>query len=73
VSIAEDPDQHGPSSNLDMTGKPLLLIVRDPVEWPSTEFITLFEEEGYVTRDISPESLNSITVDQREPYGAIGS
>jgi hypothetical protein len=56
-----------------MTRKPLLLIVRDPVEWPSNEFITLFEEEGYVTRDINAESLNSIAVDHREPYGAIGS
>ena len=50
--------------------KPVVLIVRDSVEWKSDEFVTLFGEEGYDTRDVNWESL-STAMDQREPFGVI--
>ena len=53
-----------------MGRKPVVLIVRDSVEWKSDEFVTLFGEEGYDTRDVNWESL-STAMDQREPFGVI--
>ena len=50
---------------------PVLLIVRDPEEWPSEEFVTLFREEGYETRDVNAELL-PIAVNELKPFGVIG-
>ena len=40
-----------------MSSKPIVLIVRDKQQWPSDDFMTLFAEEGYETRDIGVSSL----------------
>ena len=50
---------------------PVLLIVRDPEEWPSDEFVTLFREEGYETRDVNAELLPT-AVNELKPFGVIG-
>ena len=50
---------------------PILLIVRDPEEWPSDEFVTLFKDEGYETRDVNAELLPT-AVNELKPFGMIG-
>jgi hypothetical protein len=50
---------------------PVLLIVRDPEEWPSDQFVTLFGEEGYETRDVNIELLPT-AVNELKPFGVIG-
>jgi hypothetical protein len=50
---------------------PVILIVRDPKEWPSDEFATLFGEEGYNTRDVDTESPPT-AVKELKPFGVIG-
>jgi len=50
---------------------PVLLIVRDPEEWRSNEFVILFREEGYETRDVNAELL-PIAVNELKPFGVIG-
>jgi len=55
----------------DMNQKPVVLIVRDSTEWKTNDFLTLFGEEGYDTRDVNEGSL-STPMDQREPFGVIG-
>jgi len=50
---------------------PVLLIVRDPEEWQSDEFVTLFREEGYETRDVKAELLPT-AVNELKPFGVIG-
>jgi len=51
--------------------KPTVLFVRDKQEWPTDEFLTLLEEEGY--RAIEGDE-NSLTAAFRtgEAFGAIG-
>ena len=63
-------EQHLPSE----CNQPVLLIVRDQTEWPSDEFVTLFKEEGYDTRDIDASSTSTppnFNFDMH-PDGAIG-
>jgi hypothetical protein len=50
---------------------PVLLIVRDAEDWPSDEFVTLFREEGYETRDVNAELLPT-AVNEAKPFGLIG-
>lgn len=54
-----------------MEWKPVVLIVRDPTEWMSDDFLTLFAVEGYDTRDLTSESLpTALSLDR--PFGAVG-
>jgi hypothetical protein len=43
-----------------MSDKPIVLVVRDKQEWPSDDFMTLFAEEGYETRDVDMNSLSEL-------------
>ena len=40
-----------------MSGRPLLYILNDPGNPPVSEFVTLFSEEGYDTREVTHETL----------------
>jgi hypothetical protein len=43
-----------------MSDKPIILVVRDKQEWPFDDFMTLFAEEGYETRDVDMSSLSEL-------------
>lgn len=51
--------------------KPTVLIVRDKQEWPTDEFLTLLEEEGYRTIEGDENSLTA-ALGPGEAFGAIG-
>jgi hypothetical protein len=55
-----------------MMDRPVLLIVRNPEEWGSNEFVTLFHEEGYDTRDVTVDPLSKAIYQIPQPFGVIG-
>lgn len=53
-----------------MSSKPIVLIAR-PGYW-SSQFVSLFDEEGYETQDIvDPGTLEIDLLKQKAPYGVI--
>jgi len=51
---------------------PIVLIIRDKEEWPTDEFLTLLNEEGYNAIDGDENSLPSALA-VGEPFAIIGS
>jgi len=56
-----------------MNKKTVVLVVRDGTKWTSEELLTLFEEEGYETRDVDVRLEGWwAALDELKAFGAIG-